>query len=46
MTSSYKIGRSAITGQYTTVATAVKKSSTHIVETIKHDNNKDKPTKK
>ena len=45
MSSSYKIGRSAITGRYTTVATAVKKSSTHIVETVKHDDNKDKPKK-
>ena len=45
MTSSYKIGRSAISGRYTTVATAVKKSSTHIVETVKRDDD-DKPTKK
>ena len=45
MNSSYKIGRSAITGRYTTVATAVRKSSTHIVETVKHEDDKDKTKK-
>lgn len=31
----YKIGRSAKTGRFTTVKTATKKKSTHVVETIK-----------
>ena len=30
-----KIGRSAITGRYTTVQTAKSKPNTHIVETVK-----------
>jgi hypothetical protein len=30
-----KIGRSAVTGRYTTVATAVRKPNTHVVETKK-----------
>jgi hypothetical protein len=30
-----KIGRSAVTGRYTTVKTAVSKPTTHIVETKK-----------
>ncbi|MEP2707634.1 MAG: hypothetical protein ABJQ71_19755 [Roseibium sp.] len=33
--SSYKIGRSAKTGQFTTVKKATAKKSTHVVETIK-----------
>ena len=33
-----KIGRSAITGRYTTVKTAVSKPNTHIVETVKKSN--------
>jgi hypothetical protein len=33
MASSQKIGRSAITGRYTTVKTAVSKPNTHVVET-------------
>jgi hypothetical protein len=32
---STRIGRSAITGRFTTVATAVRKPNTHVVETIK-----------
>jgi hypothetical protein len=30
-----KVGRSAVTGQFVPVATAIKKPSTHVVETIK-----------
>jgi hypothetical protein len=30
-----KIGRSAITGRYTTVKTAQSKPATHVVETVK-----------
>jgi len=30
-----KIGRSAVTGRFTTVKTAVNKPRTHVVETIK-----------
>jgi hypothetical protein len=33
--STSKIGRSAITGRFTTVKTAVSRPSTHVVETIK-----------
>lgn len=33
--SKIKIGRSAVSGQFTTVKTAVSKPNTHIVETIK-----------
>jgi hypothetical protein len=32
---SKRIGRSAITGRYTTVATAVRNPNTHVVETVK-----------
>ncbi|PJI85852.1 hypothetical protein BC777_2199 [Yoonia maricola] len=37
-----KIGRSAITGRFTSVATARNKSKTHVVETVK----KTKPRKR
>jgi len=30
-----KIGRSAITGRFTTVATAKRKPRTHVIETVK-----------
>lgn len=33
--STRKTGRSAVTGQFTSVKTAVSKPSTHVVETIK-----------
>lgn len=32
---SVKVGRSAVTGKFTTVKTAIKKPNTHVVETIK-----------
>lgn len=33
--STRKVGRSAITGRFTTVATAKRKPNTHVVETVK-----------
>lgn len=33
--STFKVGRSARTGRFTTVRTATKRKSTHVVETIK-----------
>ena len=36
--STRKVGRSAITGRFTTVATAKRKPSTHVVETVKKPN--------
>jgi len=35
MSKSGKVGRSAVTGRYTTVKIAVSRPSTHVVETIK-----------
>lgn len=40
--STYKVGRSAITGRFTSVSTARNKPKTHVVETVK----KPKPRKK
>ncbi len=34
--STRKVGRSAITGRFTTVATARRRSKTHVVETVKN----------
>ena len=39
---SQKIGRSAKTGRFTTVKKAQQYASTHVVETIKTDKEKDK----
>ncbi|MEP9397179.1 hypothetical protein [Mesorhizobium sp. KR2-14] len=35
MAKTYKIGRSAISGKYTSVSTAVRHPKTHVVETVK-----------
>lgn len=35
MSKSVKIGRSAVSGRFTKVSTAVKRPNTHVVETIK-----------
>ncbi len=34
-TSSHKVGRSAVTGQFTTIKKAQQQPKTHVVETIK-----------
>jgi len=46
MAKSTKIGRSAVTGRFTTVETATRKSETHIVETIKKSDSKNATNKK
>jgi hypothetical protein len=42
MTSKFKIGRDAGTGYFTTVKEAKDNPKTHVVETIKRDDDKDK----
>jgi|CXWL01.1.fsa_nt_gi hypothetical protein len=42
MTTKIKIGRNAETGEFTTVKVARTHPKTHVVETIKRDDDKDK----
>lgn len=40
-----KIGRSAVTGRYTSVSTATRNPRTHVVETTDNDKGGNKPKK-